>query len=309
MDKLSIVVPVMNEEQAIDTFYESVTAIEKQVADISFEYWFVDDGSSDNTVAVIKELQHRAGDAVHYISFSRNFGKEAALLAGLRESTGNCVAVMDVDLQDPPELLIEMIAGVRDGADAVVARRTSRDSEPWLRSKFSDFFYYMINKISDTPLQSGVRDYRVMTRKMTDAVLSLTEYNRFSKGIFSWVGFNQKVIDYKYVERQGGRTSWSFWKLVKYAISGIVDFSEAPLLWVSGVGMFAFGLSIIGALFIVGRALVNPATAAFGWPSLVVILLGVSGVQLLSIGVVGRYISGVFMEVKNRPVYIVKDQQ
>lgn len=152
MDKLSIVVPVMNEEQAIDTFYEAVTDIEQQVSDISFEYWFVDDGSSDRTVAVIRDLQRREGDTIHYISFSRNFGKEAALLAGLRESTGNYVAVMDVDLQDPPELLIEMIAGVREGADAVVARRTSRDSEPWLRSKFSDFFYYMINKISDTHL-------------------------------------------------------------------------------------------------------------------------------------------------------------
>lgn len=305
---LSVVVPMHNEEDNIRLFVDQVDEIIRQLPDTKIEYLLVDDGSTDRTIAIVKSL-HQNDERVHYISFSRNFGKEAALLAGIEHATGDLVTVMDADLQDPPSLLLDMVPPVLSGeVDVVVARRTSRTNEPWLRSQFSNLFYYLINKISETHLVSGERDFRVMSRQTVEAVLSLGERNRFSKGLFRWVGFRTKYVPYEYEKRGAGSSSWSFWSLAKYAIEGIVDFSQAPLMMVSGLGIFSFVLALFGAVFIIIRALIEPNTSAFGWPSMVVVLLGVSGLQLLSLGVVGRYISGIFLEVKQRPVYIIKEE-
>ena len=287
----------------------SRSEIELEINDVLFEYWFIDDGSKDDTLSVIKKIQ-KSNNRVHYISFSRNFGKESALLAGLQQATGDFVAVMDVDLQDPPELLPEMLQGVRDGEwDVVGSRRINRTGEPVLRSFFSNMFYKLVNSVSETEFVNGARDFRVMTRQVADAVLALPEYNRFSKGIFSWVGFRIKYLEFENVDRVAGKTSWSFWNLVKYSIEGIVDFSTAPLQLVVGTGIMSFLFAIIGIIFIIIRALVYPGSSVFGWPSLVVIILMIGGVQLISLGVLGRYISGVYTEVKHRPQFLVREMK
>ena len=306
---LSIVVPVNDEEKTIPIFVARLSEIELEINDVLFEYWFIDDGSKDNTLSVIKKIQ-KSNNRVHYISFSRNFGKESALLAGLQQATGDFVAVMDVDLQDPPELLPEMLQGVRDGEwDVVGSRRINRTGEPVLRSFFFFFFYKLVNSVSETEFVNGARDFRVMTRQVADAVLALPEYNRFSKGIFSWVGFRIKYLEFENVDRVAGKTSWSFWNLVKYSIEGIVDFSTAPLQLVVGTGIMSFLFAIIGIIFIIIRALVYPGSSVFGWPSLVVIILMIGGVQLISLGVLGRYISGVYTEVKHRPQFLVREMK
>ena len=306
---LSIVVPVNDEEKTIPIFVARLSEIELEINDVLFEYWFIDDGSKDNTLSVIKKIQ-KSNNRVHYISFSRNFGKESALLAGLQQATGDFVAVMDVDLQDPPELLPEMLQGVRDGEwDVVGSRRINRTGEPVLRSFFSNMFYKLVNSVSETEFVNGARDFRVMTRQVADAVLALPEYNRFSKGIFSWVGFRIKYLEFENVDRVAGKTSWSFWNLVKYSIEGIVDFSTAPLQLVVGTGIMSFLFAIIGIIFIIIRALVYPGSSVFGWPSLVVIILMIGGVQLISLGVLGRYISGVYTEVKHRPQFLVREMK
>ncbi|MCT0025092.1 glycosyltransferase family 2 protein [Weissella confusa] len=307
MPKLSIVVPVFNEEETVPLFHESLEKVHQEVADYEFEYWFVDDGSSDETVTAIRALQEK-DETVHFVTFSRNFGKEAALYAGLEHATGDYIVVMDVDLQDPPQLLPEMLAGVASGEwDAVGTRRTTRAGEPPIRTFFSEMFYKLINRISDTHLVEGARDYRVMTRQMVDAILSMSETNRFSKGIFSWVGFKQKYLEFENVERVAGTTSWSFWKLFKYSIEGIVAFSQAPLMLVSLLGLFSFVMSIIGAITIFVRTLIDSSSAVSGWPSLVVIILFMGGIQLLALGIVGRYISSIYLEVKKRPIYIARE--
>lgn len=309
MKVLSIIVPVLNEFESIPIFFSELEKIHKSLEEYSFEYWFIDDGSTDNTINSIRTIQKNA-PYVHYISFSRNFGKEAALYAGLKNATGDYVVVMDIDLQDPPELLPEMLLSVDFGEwDAVGTRRTTRTGEPRIRTFFSDLFYKIINRISDTEFVNGARDYRVMSRPMVDAVLEMSEYNRFSKGIFSWVGFKTKYLEYKNLERIAGETSWSFWKLLKYSIEGIVSFSQVPLLLISILGFISFTISIILALFILVRALLFPGSAIDGWASMLIVILFFASIQLLSLGIIGRYIASIYLEVKNRPIYITKEKK
>ena len=308
MKKLSIIVPAFNEEETVNIFYDAISPIEKKIP-LETELIFIDDGSKDKTLDEIRQLSDKHSE-VHYISFSRNFGKESALYAGLKKSTGDYVAVMDIDLQDPPELLPDMVKQVESGKyDAVATRRADRAGESKVRSFFAHLFYKWINKVSSLHLVDGARDFRVMTRQMVNSVLDMPEHQRFSKGLFNWVGFNTKYISYSNRERVAGNTSWSFWGLLKYAIEGFISFSTAPLTFVTTAGIFTCLLSIIGALVVIIRAIVSPGASAFGWSSLVVILLFFSGIQLLSLGVIGRYISEVYLEVKKRPIYIVKEEK
>ncbi|WP_262316076.1 glycosyltransferase family 2 protein [Lacticaseibacillus parakribbianus] len=303
---LSIIVPCFNEEETVPRFFEAVEAQRLALAE-TLEYVFVNDGSTDQTLARLRELA-AAHQNVHYVSFSRNFGKEAALYAGLQQAKGQLVVVMDADLQDPPALLPQMQAMLRQNPDldCVGTRRTDRKSEPPVRSFFARAFYRLINRISQTPMVDGVRDFRMMTRPMVDAILALTEYNRFSKGLFSWVGFNVAYISYENQARVAGKSSWSFWKLFNYSIEGIVNFSELPLNLASVVGALSCVGSGIAMLFIIGRALLYGDPTA-GWPSLVSIVLFIGGIQLLCLGIIGKYIGKIFLETKNRPLYIIKE--
>ncbi|HIS89076.1 TPA: glycosyltransferase family 2 protein, partial [Candidatus Avigastranaerophilus faecigallinarum] len=277
---------------------------------VETEYWFVNDGSSDGTLAEMRKLHKQDPERVHYVSFSRNFGKEAGLYAGLQAATGDYVVVMDADLQDPPEYLPEMYQDISTGEyDCVGMRRTDRKGEAKFKSFLSDQFYNVINKISDTKIVSGARDYRMMTRQMVNAVLSLTEYNRFSKGIFNWVGFKTKYLPYKNVERVAGTTDWSTWKLFKYAIDGITDFSEAPLAIATWIGGFTAFVSVIGMVVVLIRKIVEPSSSAFGWASMVCIILFLGGIQLLCLGIIGRYIGRIYMQTKKRPIYIIKEKK
>ncbi|MQB91710.1 glycosyltransferase family 2 protein [Limosilactobacillus reuteri] len=309
MPKLSIVVPCYNEEEAIPLFYPAVEKVVKQMP-VETEYWFVNDGSSDDTLAELRKLHAQDPEQVHYVSFSRNFGKEAGLYAGLQAATGDYIVVMDADLQDPPEYLPEMYKDISTGEyDCVGMRRTDRKGEAKFKSFLSNQFYNVINKISDTKIVSGARDYRMMTRQIVDAVLSLTEYNRFSKGIFNWVGFKTKYLPYKNVERVAGTTDWSTWKLFKYAIDGITDFSEAPLAIATWAGGLTAFISIIGMIIVVIRKILEPSSSAFGWASMVCIILFLGGIQLLCLGIVGRYIGRIYMQTKKRPIYIIKEKK
>ncbi len=309
MSKLSIVVPCYNEEETIPLFYPAVEKVVKQMP-VETEYWFVNDGSNDGTLAELRKLHAQDPERVHYVSFSRNFGKEAGLYAGLQATTGDYVVVMDADLQDPPEYLPEMYKAISTGEyDCVGMRRTDRKGEAKFKSFLSNQFYNVINKISDTKIVSGARDYRMMTRQMVDAVLSLTEYNRFSKGIFNWVGFKTKYLPYKNVERVAGTTDWSTWKLFKYAIDGITDFSEAPLAIATWAGGLTAFISIIGMIIVIIRKIIEPAGRAFGWASMVCIILFLGGIQLLCLGIVGRYIGRIYMQTKKRPIYIIKEKK
>ncbi|EOS7947486.1 glycosyltransferase family 2 protein [Enterococcus hirae] len=303
--KVSIVVPCYNEEKTVSLFFNEV---EKFKGIHEFEYLFIDDGSRDNTLQAIKALANDH-EYVRFISFSRNFGKEAALYAGLQASTGDLVSVMDVDLQDPPDLLPEMIETImQSDIDCVGTRRSTRDGEPPIRSFFAKKFYQLINKISDTEMVDGARDFRLMTRQMVDAILELTEYNRFSKGLFSWVGFKTKYISFENRERVAGETSWSFWKLFNYSIDGIVNFSDAPLTIASFVGALSCIGSGLAILFIILRALLYGDPTA-GWPSMVSIFLFIGGIQLLCLGIIGKYIGKIFLETKQRPVYIIRETE
>ena len=303
--KVSIVVPCYNEEKTVPLFFNEV---EKFKGIHEFEYLFIDDGSRDNTLQAIKALANDH-EYVRFISFSRNFGKEAALYAGLQASTGDLVSVMDVDLQDPPDLLPEMIETImQSDIDCVGTRRSTRDGEPPIRSFFAKKFYQLINKISDTEMVDGARDFRLMTRQMVDAILELTEYNRFSKGLFRWVGFKTKYISFENRERVAGETSWSFWKLFNYSIDGIVNFSDAPLTIASFVGALSCIGSGLAILFIILRALLYGDPTA-GWPSMVSIFLFIGGIQLLCLGIIGKYIGKIFLETKQRPVYIIRETE
>lgn len=303
--KVSIVVPCYNEEKTVPLFFNEV---EKFKGIHEFEYLFIDDGSRDNTLQAIKALANDH-EYVRFISFSRNFGKEAALYAGLQASTGDLVSVMDVDLQDPPDLLPEMIETImQSDIDCVGTRRSTRDGEPPIRSFFAKKFYQLINKISDTEMVDGARDFRLMTRQMVDGILELTEYNRFSKGLFSWVGFKTKYISFENRERVAGETSWSFWKLFNYSIDGIVNFSDAPLTIASFVGALSCIGSGLAILFIILRALLYGDPTA-GWPSMVSIFLFIGGIQLLCLGIIGKYIGKIFLETKQRPVYIIRETE
>ncbi|MDR3046229.1 MAG: glycosyltransferase family 2 protein [Bacteroidales bacterium] len=303
--QLSIIVPCYNEEETVALF---VAETDRQTVDLPLElvYYFIDDGSSDGTLEAIKELS-RQHPRIKYLSFSRNFGKEAALLAGLQAAKGDFIAVMDADLQDPPELLKQMYDEIQKGYDIVGARRTNRKSEPPIRSFFAKQFYKLINQISETEMVDGVRDFRMMTRQVVDAVLSLEEVNRFSKGLFSWVGFKTSYISYENRERVAGTTSWHFWGLVKYSIEGIVNFSETPLNIATFIGFITFIGSIFLGLFYVIKAFAigDPVP---GFPTLITILLFFGGLQLFCLGILGKYIAKIFLESKRRPVYIVREK-
>ncbi|HRM37953.1 MAG TPA: glycosyltransferase family 2 protein [Trichococcus flocculiformis] len=305
-DIISIVVPCHNEEEMVPIFHKEITAVSDQLPDAVFELIFVNDGSKDATLAELKRLAS-LDERVHYLSFSRNFGKEAAMVAGLRHATGNYVAVMDADLQDPPAMLVEMVALIRTGEyDCIGTKRLDRKGEPPIRSFFARQFYQLINRISDTEIVDGARDFRLMTRQMVDAVLDMTEYNRFSKGIFSWVGFETKYLSYENQERVAGKTTWSFWSLFKYSLDGIVAFSEAPLAIAAFTGFLSFAVAILAALILTVRTLVF-GNATSGWTSLIVIILGMGGLQLLCLGILGKYLGKTFMETKRRPLYILKE--
>jgi glucosyltransferase len=309
MEMLALVVPCYNEEKTIPIFYETVEKIKKQIpAQIAF--YFVDDGSRDRTLAILRTFSQK-DSAVHYISFSRNFGKEAALYAGLHAAKGDYIATMDVDLQDPPSLLPEMWAILHDSAseyDCVATRRTTRTGEPPIRSFFARLFYKLINKLSDTEIVDGARDYRLMTRQMVDAIVADAEYNRFSKGIFSWVGFKTKWISFKNVERSAGETKWSFWKLFKYSIEGILAYTTVPLYMSSILGFIMCGFSFLALAFIIVRALLFGDPVA-GWPSLVSIITFLGGLILLCMGVMGLYIAKIYLETKHRQIYIVREKR
>ena len=308
MKKISVIVPCYNEQEAIPFFYDEIVKISKIMEnDAEFEYLFINDGSKDKTINVLRELAKR-DERVKYVSFSKNFGKEAAMYAGLENSSGDYIAVMDVDLQDPPELLVQMFQDLESGEyDCVATRRVSRKGEPPIRSLFAKLFYSMINKISKTEIVDGARDDRLMTRQMVDAILEVKEYNRFSKGIFSWVGFNTKWLEYENVERRAGETKWSFWKLLKYSLDGIVAFSTVPLSIASILGLLLCFIAFVLIIVIVVKTLAFGDPVA-GYPSLMCVILFVGGVQLFCMGILGKYLSKTYLETKKRPIYLVKEE-
>lgn len=310
MSKLcSCIVPCFNEEEVIPLYYEEMQKVRKQEeGKIDFEIIFIDDGSKDKTLEVIKKLSEQ-DECIHYISFSRNFGKEAAMYAGFEHANGEYVVTMDVDLQDPPHLIPEMIRCIEEeGYDSVATRRVTRKGEPPIRSFFARRFYGLINKISDADIVDGARDFRMMKRDMVNAILSMPEYNRFTKGIFGWVGFKTKWIEFENVERAAGETKWSFWKLFRYALEGIIAFSTVPLTIVSLIGVVVCIIAFLFLLFVVIRAVIFGDPVA-GWPSLICVISFLSGIQLLGIGVVGMYLSKTYLETKKRPIYIKKESK
>lgn len=308
MDKISVVVSCYNEEKALPLFYEEMERVRKQDfgEDVAFEYVFVNDGSSDSTLSIIKKLAE-SDEKVKYVSFSRNFGKEAAMLAGLDAASGDYVTLMDADLQDPPSMLRKMYDLILDeGYDSVGTRRVTRKGEPPIRSFFARMFYKIINRMSTVEMVDGARDYRLMKRAVVDSIVSLREYNRYSKGLFSFVGFETKWLEYENVERVAGETKWSFWKLFKYALEGITAFTTAPLVISSVLGILFCLIAFVAIVFIIVKTLVfgDPTS---GWPSLACIIVFVSGIQLFSMGIIGQYLSKTYLEVKKRPIYIVKE--
>lgn len=305
-EKISVIVSCYNEQESIPYFYEEITKISKKMKDLDFEYLFVNDGSKDNTLKIVKDLAEK-DDRVKYVSFSRNFGKEAAMYAGLKYADGDYITLMDADLQDPPALLPEMYRLIKEeGYDSVGTRRVTRKGEPPIRSFFARCFYKLINKMSKVEMVDGARDYRLMTRQVVDSITSLEEYNRYSKGLFSFVGYNTKWLEYENVERVAGETKWSFWKLFKYAIEGIVAFTTVPLSMASIFGILFCFLALVAIILIIIRTCCFGDPVA-GWPSLVCIILMVSGVQLLCLGIMGQYLAKTYLETKKRPVYIVKE--
>lgn len=305
MDKISVAVPCYNEEPALEPFFAAVTTVAEQMPEVEFEFLFIDDGSRDRTLEKILELSRR-DTRVKYISFSRNFGKEAGIYAGLENASGDYVVIMDADLQDPPALLPEMYRAVtREGYDCVGSRRVTRKGEPPIRSFFARMFYKIINKMSDAEIVDGARDFQMMNRQVVEAILSMGEYNRFSKGIFGWIGFRKKWLEYENIERVAGETKWSFWKLFLYAIEGIVAFSTTPLVISSVFGLLCCALALVMIVVVIVRTLVfgDPTS---GWPSLVCIMLLLSGIQMLGIGIVGQYLAKTYLETKHRPIYLVR---
>ncbi len=305
---LSIVVPCYNEEEATPIFYNTVHELESQLTTVDLEFVFVDDGSRDGTLSVFRDL-HAKDERVHYVSFSRNFGKEAGIYAGLEKAKGDYVVIMDVDLQDPPALLPEMVSYLDSGEfECVATRRVDRKGEPPIRSWFARKFYKLMNKISNTDVVDGARDYQMMTRKVVEAILRMGEYNRFSKGIFGWVGFKRKWLEFENVERIAGETKWSFWKLFIYAIDGIVAFSTAPLTLASIFGLIMCLTAFIFIVFTIVRKLAfgDPTS---GWPSLVCIILLVSGIQMFCLGIQGQYMAKMYLETKKRPIYLVQEEE
>ncbi len=301
---ITIVVPCHNEQEALPFFYEEITRVAALMPQVDLEVLMVDDGSKDNTLQEMRRLSE-LDQRFHYLSFSRNFGKEAAMYAGLKHAKGDFVAIMDADLQDPPALLPEMYKAVtEEGYDSVATRRVTRKGEPPIRSFFARMFYKLMNRISATDIVDGARDYRLMNRKFVNALLSMSEVNRFSKGLFGWVGFKTKWLAFENVERVAGETKWSFWKLFKYSIEGIVAFSTAPLVLSSLLGLICCALAFFFVVFIVVRKLLfgDPVD---GWASTISIMLFLGGIQMLGIGILGQYLSKTYLETKNRPIYII----
>lgn len=308
MPVLSVVVPCYNEEESVADFYVELMKNEPFFREkgLEVELLYIDDGSGDNTAAEVKKLRE-ADERVRLISFSRNFGKEAGMYAGLEKSRGDYVVLMDVDLQDPPSLLPEMYSYIEQGYDSVATRRVSRKGEPPIRSFFARLFYRLMKRISRTEIMDGARDYRLMTRQMVNAILQMPEYNRFTKGIYGWVGFRTKWIEYENVERAKGETKWNFWKLLIYSLEGITAFSTVPLSIASVMGVLFCVLAFVLIIFIIVRTSIfgDPVS---GWPSLVCIISLISGVQLFCMGIIGQYLAKTYLEVKRRPIYIVKDE-
>lgn len=304
MSLLSIIVPCFNEEESVNIFYNEITETLKNIS-INYEIIFVNDGSSDDTLNNIKMLSKY--NNIRYISFSKNFGKEAALFAGLNYSRGDYAVIMDVDLQDPPGLLPEMISIIRNSDyDIIATRRVSRDGEPIIRSYFARLFYKVINKFSNLELADGARDYRIMTRQVVDSILQLNEYNRFSKGLFSWIGFKTKWLEYENIGRISGETSWSFWRLFKYSIEGVVAFSTLPLSISTFLGIIFSVIAFILIFIVVIRNLLY-SDPVQGWTSTICVILLLGGIQLFSIGILGKYLEKTYLETKNRPIYIIKE--
>lgn len=308
MSLLSVIVPCFNEEESIEDFYLELMKNQTyfQENNVDMEILFIDDGSKDNTVVKIKELKQK-DERVRMISFSRNFGKEAAMYAGLENAKGDYVVIMDVDLQDPPALLPEMYSYIQEGFDSVATRRVTRKGEPPIRSFFARCFYRLMKRISKTEIMDGARDYRMMSRQMVNAILQMQEYNRFTKGIYGWVGYQTKWLEYENVERAKGETKWNFWKLLVYSVEGITAFSTAPLMFASFMGVLFCILAFAMIVFTIIRKIAfgDPVS---GWPSLVCIISLVSGVQLFCLGILGQYLSKTYMEVKRRPIYLVKEE-
>ena len=304
-DFISIVVPCHDEEEMLPLYYAKMQEVKRSLP-INMELIFINDGSQDKTLSELRKLAAIDGQ-VHYLSFSRNFGKEAGIYAGLQAACGNYVAVMDADLQDPPTLLPHMYDLLRTGEwDCIATRRKTRKGEPPIRSFFARLFYKIINRISKTTIVDGARDFRMMSRSMVDAVLRITEYNRFSKGIFSWVGFRTKYMEYENIERKAGNTSWNFWSLLRYSLDGIVDYSEVPLNIASFLGFISFVVAVVMAIVFAVRTLIF-GNATSGWTSLVVFILGIGGLQLLCLGILGKYVGKTFLETKHRPLFIVQE--
>lgn len=306
MKKISLIIPCYNEEKALPYLYEAIAEVTKEMPDYDFEFLFINDGSKDKTLDELKNLSIK-DNRVKYYSFSRNFGKEAAMFAGFCNSNGDYVAVMDADMQDPPSLLPEMMRILEtDEYDSVATRRVSRDGEPPVRSLFAKMFYKIINKISDADVVDGARDFRLMKREMVDAIISMNEYNRFSKGIFGWIGFRTYWLPYKNVERVAGETKWSFWKLFKYSLDGIINFSQVPLSIASLSGLFFTLIAFVMIIFVIVRKLIfgDPVS---GWASLVCIITFIGGIQLFCMGIIGQYLAKTYLEVKKRPHFIISE--
>lgn len=307
MKTISVIVPCYNEEEAAPIFYREFFRRTAEM-DCRWELWFVDDGSTDGTLAELRALRSQ-DERVHFISFSRNFGKESAMYAGLEAATGDYVAIMDVDLQDPPELLPGMLTSIQEeGYDCVATRRVTRKGEPPIRSFFARQFYRLINRISKTEIVDGARDFRLMTRQMVDSILSLKEVSRFSKGIFSWVGYRTKWLEYENVERVAGETKWNFWKLFLYSIDGITAFSTAPLAVASITGVVFCGASILLMLYFFIKTLIWGDPVA-GFPAMICIILFLGGIQLFCVGILGQYLSKTYLETKRRPIYIAREKE
>lgn len=303
-ERISLIIPCYNEEKALPLFYPEICRIADSMENVSFEFLFINDGSRDNTLHILKRFAEQ-DPRVIYLSFSRNFGKEAAMYAGFCNASGDYAAVMDADMQDPPALLPKMLELLRTGDyDSVATRRVSRLGEPPIRSLFARMFYKLINRISDADIVDGARDFRLMKRQMVDAIVSMGEYNRFSKGIFGWIGFRTCWLPYENVERVAGETKWSFWKLFKYSLDGIVNFSQVPLSITSGMGLLFTMISFIMIIVIIVRKLIFGDPVA-GWPSLVCIITLIGGIQLFCMGIMGQYIAKTYLEVKKRPHYII----
>ncbi len=306
MELISVIVPCYNEEQAIPLFFEEMKKTAEQMGEVDFEIIFVDDGSKDRTLSVCKALCAE-DPRIKYISFLRNFGKEAAIYAGFWHAKGDYVVLMDADLQDPPSLLPEMFRLIKEeGYDSVATRRVSRKGEPLIRSFFARKFYRIMNVISTTDIVDGARDYRLMTRRFVNSMLELKEYNRFSKGLFGWVGYKTKWLEYENVNRVAGETKWSFWKLLLYSIEGIVAFSTMPLMIAVFTGMFFCCIALLFIIVIIVRTMLFGDPVA-GWPSMICIMLLIGGVQLFCVGILGEYLAKTYLEVKRRPIYLVKE--